>query len=324
MPMNQNSDQSVKPLYKKWRFYLYLIFGIILTLFILLLLSVITLRWVNPSATSFTLRENWSELESERYNLREYWVDSDEIPEQMKWAVVASEDQLFWEHNGFDMESIREAWEERQSGERTRGASTISQQVAKNLYLSPAQTFLRKGFEAGITVLIELFWPKERILEVYLNIAEFGPGIFGIGKAAGHFWAISASELTPEMASRLAAVLPSPKRMRVEPPSPFTEERSLWVLRQMTQLSGVAYYQPEEPDDIPNEFDDIDPFLLQAETDLDQYLTTEERDTTSSDSIDAKEINEDRELIDIDLPDSLLQQAEPDTTSALPDSVNLF
>lgn len=325
MPMNRKSDQSVKPLYKKWRFYFYLIFGITLTLFILFLLSLITLRWVNPSATSFTLRENWSELESERYNLREYWVDSDEIPEQMKWAVVASEDQLFWEHNGFDMESIREAWEERQSGERIRGASTISQQVAKNLYLSPAQTFLRKGAEAGITVLIELFWPKERILEVYLNIAEFGPGIFGIGKAAGHFWGVSATELTPEMASRLAAVLPSPKRMRVEPPSPFAEERSLWILRQMTQLSGVAYYQPEEPDEISNEFDDIDPFLLQTETDLDQYLTTQERDTTSSDSIDAKEINEDRELIELDLPDSLLQIAEPDTNSlAVPDSINLF
>lgn len=324
MPMNQDSDQSVKPLFKKWRFYLYLIFGFILTLFILLLLSIITLRWVNPSATSFTLRENWAELEAERYNLREYWVNSDEIPDQMKWAVVASEDQLFWEHNGFDMESIREAWEERQSGERTRGASTISQQVAKNLYLSPAQTFLRKGVEAGITVLIELIWPKERILEVYLNIAEFGPGIFGVGKAADHFWEVSATELTPEMASRLAAVLPSPKRMRVEPPSPFTEERSLWVLRQMTQLSGVSYYQPEEPDEISNEFNDIDPFLLQAETDLDQYLTTQERDTTSSDSIDAEDVIEDRELIDLDLPDSLLQLSKPDTNSSVPDSVNLF
>lgn len=320
MPMNRNSDQSVNPLYKKWRFYLYLIFGIILTLFILFLLSLITLRWVNPSATSFTLRENWSELKSERYNLREFWFSSDEIPEQMKWAVIASEDQLFLEHSGFDMESIREAWEERQSGERTRGASTISQQVAKNIYLSPTQTFLRKGFEAGITVLIELFWSKDRILEVYLNIAEFGPGIFGIGKAADHFWGISASELTPEMASRLAAVLPSPKRMRVEPPSPFAEERSLWILRQMTQLSGIAYYQPEEPD----EFDDIDPFLLQAETDLDQYLTSEEQDTTYSDSSDVKEINEDRELINIDLPDSLIQLPKPDTSSVTPDSVNLF
>jgi monofunctional biosynthetic peptidoglycan transglycosylase len=322
--MNNQRSRTLQPFYKRWKFYLYLGLGFAYVLLFLFLLSVIGLRWVNPSATSFTLRENWSELESERYNLREYWVSSEDIPEQMKWAVVASEDQLFWEHNGFDMESIREAWEERQSGERIRGASTISQQVAKNLYLSPAQTFLRKGVEAGITVLIELFWPKDRILEVYLNIAEFGPGIFGIGKAADHFWGISATELTPEMASRLAAVLPSPKRMRVEPPSPFAEERSLWILRQMTQLSGVAYYQPEEPDKIPTEFDEIDPFLLQAEIDLDEYLSSEEPDTTTVDSSDVRDIIEDRELIKIDLPDSLLQLTEPDTTSSVPDSVDLF
>ena len=324
MPMDLNSDQDLKPLYKKWRFYLYLLLGIAATLFFVFLLSLVTLRWVNPSATSFTLQENWSELESERYNLMDYWVNSDEIPEQMKWAVIASEDQLFWEHRGFDMESIREAWEEMQSGERTRGASTISQQVAKNLYLSPSQSFLRKGIEAEITVFIELFWPKERILEVYLNIAEFGPGIFGIGKAADHFWGISASELTPEMASRLAAVLPSPKRMRVEPPSPFAEERSLWILRQMTQLSGIAYYQPEEPEENPEEFEDIDPLLLETEFDMDQYLTSEKPDTASSDSSNAENINEDKELIDKDLPDSLLQISEPDTASANPDSINLF
>jgi monofunctional biosynthetic peptidoglycan transglycosylase len=322
--MNNQRSQTLQPFYKRWKFYLYLGLGFFSVFLFLFLFSLIGLRWINPPATSFTLRENWTELEAERSSLREYWVSSEDIPEQMKWAVVASEDQLFWEHNGFDMESIREAWEERQSGERIRGASTISQQVAKNLYLSPAQTFLRKGVEAGITVLIELFWPKDRILEVYLNIAEFGPGIFGIGKAADHFWGISATELTPEMASRLAAVLPSPKRMRVEPPSPFAEERSLWILRQMTQLSGVAYYQPEEPDKIPTEFDEIDPFLLQAEIDLDEYLTSEEPDTTTVDSSDVRDIIEDRELIKIDLPDSLLQLTEPDTTSSVPDSVDLF
>lgn len=322
--MYRNTDHNLTPIYKKWQFYLYLLLGVAATLILLFLLSLISLRWVNPSATSFTLRENWTELEAERYNLRDYWVIGDEIPEQMKWAVVASEDQLFWEHRGFDMESIREAWEERQSGERSRGASTISQQVAKNLYLSPAQSFFRKGLEAGITVLIEFFWPKERILEVYLNIAEFGPGVFGIGKAADQFWGISSSELTPEMASRLAAVLPSPKRMRVEPPSPFAEERSLWILRQMTQLSGIAYYQPQEPDEIPTEFDDTDPFLLRAEFDIDQYLTSEERDTTSTDSSDIMEKDDDQELIEIDLPDSLIQIPEPDTTAAIPDSINLF
>ena len=322
--MNRNKSQTLQPFYKRWQFYLYLGFGIVIIFLFLFLLSVIGLRWVNPPATSFTLRENWSELETERYSLRDYWVNIDDIPEQMQWAVVASEDQLFWEHNGFDMESIREAWEERQSGERIRGASTISQQVAKNLYLSPAQTFLRKGVEAGITLLIELFWTKERILEVYLNTAEFGPGIFGIGKAADHFWGISVPELTPEMASRLAAVLPSPKRMRVEPPSPFAEERSLWILRQMTQLSGISYYQPEEPEETTDEFEDIDPLLLETEFDMDQYLISEERDTILPDSSEIEEPDEDQELIELDLPDSLLQLTEPDTSTANSDSVNLF
>ncbi len=322
--MNRNSVRDFQPIYKRWQFYLYLGLGFAGVLLFLFLLSVIGLRWVNPSATSFTLRENWSELESERYNLRESWINSDELPEHVKWAVVASEDQLFWEHRGFDMESIREAWEERQGGDRVRGASTISQQVAKNIYLSPARSFFRKGVEAGITVLIEFFWPKERIIEVYLNIAEFGPGIFGIGKAADQFWGINGAELTPEMSARLAAVLPSPKRMRAEPPSPFAEERSLWILRQMTQLSGIAYYQPEVPVEEPEEFDDIDPYLLQAEFNLDQYLTSEGRDTIPPDSSDGEEKVSDQELIDIDLPDSLLHIDDQDTASTVPDSVNLF
>ena len=322
--MNRQRSQILQPFYKRWAFYFYLFLGFVSVLIFLLLFSLIGLRWINPPVTSFTLRENWSGLEAEHYGLSEYWVSSDDIPEHMKWAVVASEDQLFWEHNGFDTESIREAWEERQSGERIRGASTISQQVAKNLYLSPAQTFLRKGVEAGITLLIELFWTKERILEVYLNTAEFGPGIFGIGKAADHFWGIKATELTPEMASRLAAVLPSPKRMRVEPPSPFAKERSLWILRQMTQLSGITYYQPEEPEETTDEFEDIDPLLLETEFDMDQYLISEERDTILPDSSEIEEPDEDQELIELDLPDSLLQLTEPDTSTANSDSVNLF
>jgi monofunctional glycosyltransferase len=304
------------PFYKRWSFYLISALGLVALLLFLFLASVIALRWVNPSATSFTLQQDWSELQTDRYSLKEFWVPADEIPEHMKWAVIASEDQLFWDHSGFDMESIREAWEERQSGERTRGASTITQQVAKNLYLSPSQSFLRKGVEAGITLLIELFWSKERIIEVYLNIAEFGPGIFGIGKAADVFWGINGSEISPEMASRLAAVLPSPKRMRVEPPSPFAEERSVWILRQMTQLSGIAYYQTDDPDEIPEEFDDIDPLLLETDFEMDQYLTSEERDTTSSDSSD------DLELKEMDLPDSLLHLSEPDTAVVIPDSMN--
>lgn len=224
----------------------------ILGLLFLLILTILLLRWVNPSFTSFTLQADWDQLERESYNLRTEWVHQEEIPEHMIWAVVAAEDQLFFEHFGFDIESIQEAWQERQQGERTRGASTISQQVAKNLFLSPAQSFFRKGVEAGITLIIELFWPKDRIIEVYLNIAEFGPGLFGIGKASEVYFNRPASQLTPEMAARFAAVLPSPKRMRVNPPSPYVQERSRWILRQMNQLTGKTFYRFEndsEPSD---------------------------------------------------------------------------
>lgn len=232
-----------QPFYLRGKFYLYLVIGSILTIFIALLISVIALRWVNPPTTSFMQQQNWKDLQTEQYTLRDYWVDFDNLPRHSAWAVVASEDQLFWEHWGFDFESIEEAWEDRREGVRSRGASTITQQVAKNLYLWPAESFFRKGVEAGITVLLELFWPKERIIEVYLNIAEFGPGVFGIGKASEQFFGLPASELEPDMSARLAAVLPSPKRMRVSPPSPYAEERSHWILQQMTHLSGIAYVQ---------------------------------------------------------------------------------
>ena len=274
MKMNNPSDIKTSTSVK-WRKYLWVIVAAVVLPILMLLISILALRWVDPFATRYTLREDWKALESERYNLRDFWVSADEIPEHLKWAVVASEDQLFWEHRGFDVESIKEAWDDRQEGERIRGASTISQQVAKNMFLTPSQTMFRKGVEAGITVLIELFWPKERIIEVYLNIAEFGPGIFGIGKAADVFWNIPASQINEDKAARLAAVLPSPKRMRVEPPSPYAYERSRWILRQMTQLTGVRYTGPitgvsEETDDPESE--EIDPFILQTERDLDELL----------------------------------------------------
>lgn len=252
-------------------------------LILLLPFSVLTLRWVNPPVTMFTLLENWGEIDRDRYSLREWWVPADEIPEHLKWAAVAAEDQLFFEHRGFDMESIREAWEQRQEGTRNRGASTISQQVAKNLYLWPAHSFFRKGVEAVITVFIEFFWPKERIMEVYLNIAEFGPGLFGIGQAADHFYGIHPSNLQPEQAARLTAVLPSPKRMRVEPPSPYTLDRSVWILRQMGQLSGIRYLGGEEPAGEPEPIPEPaipDSLLFDLDIELDPLPETD--DTTNS------------------------------------------
>lgn len=235
--------------YKRPKFYGVAILSALLFLVFASVFTVLTLRWVNPPTTSFMQQQNWEELGIEKYNLQENWVAYESIPNHMSWAVVAAEDQLFWGHWGFDIESIRESWEDRQEGIRSRGASSITQQVAKNLFLWPGESFLRKGIEAVITLFMELLLPKDRIMEIYLNIAEFAPGIFGIGKASDVLFNLSPGELEPDMSARLAAVLPSPKRMRVEPPSPFTQERSQWILQQMTHLSGIRYIPEDVPED---------------------------------------------------------------------------
>lgn len=207
-----------------------------------------SLKWVNPSFTAFTLQENWNEIGTERYNLTEKWVAYDNIPQNIKWAVVASEDQKFWHHPGIDLVAIAEAYQEMENGERVRGASTITQQVAKNLFLSSDKNFFRKGVEAALAVTIDALWGKERVLEMYLNIAEFGPGVYGIGKAADHFFAKNAKYLKDDESARMAAVLPNPKRMRVEPASPYVKERKDWILKNMMNLSGIAYYEYPEPE----------------------------------------------------------------------------
>jgi monofunctional biosynthetic peptidoglycan transglycosylase len=175
------------------------------------------------------------------YQFRHAWRDWDQISRNAAIAVVASEDQLFPEHNGFDFKQIDKALEARERGRRVRGASTISQQVAKNLFLWPGQSWFRKGLEAGITVLIEALWSKQRILEVYLNIAEFGRGTYGVQAASTRFFGKDASRLTQQDAALLAAVLPAPRRFKVEAPSRFVRSRQGWILRQMASLGGTSY-----------------------------------------------------------------------------------
>lgn len=231
----------------KWLLYSVIVMGV---LFLGILFS---LHWINPSFTAFTIQENWEELGKERYSLREKWVPFEDIPENLKWAVVASEDQKFWNHNGVDIEAIGEAWEEMESGERVRGASTITQQVVKNLFLTGNKTFVRKGVEAVLAVIVDAMWGKERVLEMYLNIAEFGPGIYGVGRASEHFFQKNAKNLRDEESARMAAVLPNPKRMRVEPASPYVEKRKIWILKNMMNLSGITYYKSPHPKQVESD-----------------------------------------------------------------------
>lgn len=202
---------------------------------------VLALRWLDPPTTAFMLRERVALAQSERpTKIAHRWVEWQEISRHAKVAVIAAEDQRFPDHFGFDLDSINEALVDMERGRRVRGASTISQQVAKNLFLWPGQSWVRKGLEAYFTALIELLWPKQRILEVYLNVAEFGRGIFGIGAASETFFGKPAARLTAPEAALLAAVLPSPKRMRVIAPSPYVRSRQDWILSQMRALGGVT------------------------------------------------------------------------------------
>jgi monofunctional glycosyltransferase len=175
--------------------------------------------------------------------IRYRWIGWASISSQMRLAVVAAEDQKFPRHWGFDFESIANAVEHQGPRGRLRGASTITQQVARNLFLWPGHSFVRKGLEAYFAVLLELLWPKRRILEVYLNIAEFGEGIYGVSAASQSFFGKRPSELQAQEAALLAAVLPNPVRLHIRNPSAYVRERAGWIEEQMAQLGGPAYLQ---------------------------------------------------------------------------------
>ena len=198
-------------------------------------------RWVPVPVTAFMIGD-WIASGDENQPpaaAPHDWVSWTEISKQAAVAVIASEDQRFLEHQGFDLEAIDKAVSDAKRGRRQRGASTISQQVAKNLFLWPAHSWLRKGLEAWFTLWIEWLWPKQRILEVYLNSAEFGRGVWGVEAASRYFFHKPAARLNRNEAALLAAVLPNPKHFRVDRPSPYVQQRQAWIMRQMTMLGGI-------------------------------------------------------------------------------------
>jgi monofunctional biosynthetic peptidoglycan transglycosylase len=200
------------------------------------LTAVAMFKWINPLSSAIQLQRQWEA--SGDWHPQHLWVDWEHISASMSLAVIASEDQQFLQHHGFDTVQIQKAIEASQRGDRLRGASTISQQTAKNIFLWNGRSFVRKGLEAWFTLLIELCWSKQRILEVYLNSVEFGTGIFGIEAASQHYFRKSARRLNRYEAALLAAVLPNPHRMIASDPSPYMRERQAWIMRQMSQLGG--------------------------------------------------------------------------------------
>jgi monofunctional biosynthetic peptidoglycan transglycosylase len=200
--------------------------------------AVVALRFVPPPTTAIMI-EQPGPLRDIDYA----WRDHSQIAVSAARAVIAAEDQRFIEHHGIDFVSLNRALDDYRSGDHLRGASTITQQVAKNLFLWPGRSVLRKALEAYFALLIEACWPKQRILEVYLNVAELGPGLFGVEAAAQRYFGTSAGSLSPQQAALLAAVLPNPAELRVDRPSDYVRDRQAWVLSQMKLLETRGHYR---------------------------------------------------------------------------------
>ena len=220
-------------------------------LLLLTILPVLLMRWVHPWTSAFMLTARVEALLARDFSYRNdyQWRDLEEISPHAAVAMIASEDQQFAFHSGFDFKSIREALRSNARGHKVRGASTITQQVAKNLFLWSGRSYFRKGLEAWFTVLIEWLWPKERTLEVYLNIAQFGRNIWGVEAAAQHFYHKSARRLTRRESAMLSAVLPNPVLYRVDAPSRTVLSHRDWTLAQMRALGGPDYLDQLDSND---------------------------------------------------------------------------
>lgn len=219
------------------------IFKIALWFFIISIGLTLIYRFIPVPVTPLMVIRLWEQAWDEKKDVRLYkdWVSIDNISKNMPQAVYAAEDQKFLEHNGFDWKAMEEAWEKNKKGKRIKGASTISQQTAKNVFLWPSRNLVRKGLEAYFTFLIETIWTKERIMEVYLNVIEMGPGIYGIEAASQTFYNRPASKLTRQQAAMIAAVLPNPIRWSPAKPTGYIRGRQSWILRQMNNLAPIGF-----------------------------------------------------------------------------------
>lgn len=219
-----------------------IIFKIILWFFALSIGFTIIYRFIPVPITPLMVIRLYEQAVDEKKELRLYkdWVSMNHISKNMPQAVVAAEDQKFMDHNGFDWEAMKKAWENNKKGKRVKGASTISQQTAKNVFLWPGRNLIRKGLEAYFTFLIEIIWSKERIMEVYLNVIEMGEGVYGIEAAAQTNFKKSAAKLNRNESALIAAVLPNPRRWSPARPTPYIQGRQVWILRQMNNINPVG------------------------------------------------------------------------------------
>ncbi len=222
---------------KLFRRFFKFLFKIILLILIISAGWVLLYRYVNPPVTPLMVIRYWEGAGK----IKKKWRDYRDISGYMKLAVIAAEDQKFPLHRGFDLKSIQDAIDDKLRGDSLRGASTISQQTAKNVFLWPEKSWLRKGAEAYFTFLIETIWGKKRILEVYLNVIETGEGVYGVEEAGEIYFGETAKDINKEEAALMAAVLPNPILMSPENPSRYVKERQMWIMEQMDNLGGVRY-----------------------------------------------------------------------------------
>lgn len=215
--------------------------------FIVSILFVVIYKWIPVPFTPLMLIRNIEQSRQDKKVVCKHdWISIDEISKNIQLAVICSEDQNFLKHNGFDVEAIKNAMENNKKSTRLKGASTISQQVAKNVFLWPERSWLRKGIETYFTFLIELFWSKERILEVYLNSIEMGKGIYGIEAASQYWFKKSALKLTTYEAAAIAAILPSPLKYIANPASEYIQGRIEWIARQMSYFGTLDFNAKNE------------------------------------------------------------------------------
>jgi monofunctional biosynthetic peptidoglycan transglycosylase len=212
----------------------------LLTLFVFSLSIVLIYKFVNPPVTPLMVVRAFEQMgdDSREVRIRHDWVDYEEIPKSMIRAVISSEDQRFTEHSGFDLKAIDKAmkFNKKYKGRKVRGASTISQQTAKNVFLWPARSWLRKALEVYFTLLIELFWSKERIMEVYLNVIEFGDGLYGIDAASNHYYKKGGSAMNRDQSAMLAACIPAPLSWSPVKPNKRVLRRKAFILRYMGKM----------------------------------------------------------------------------------------
>lgn len=223
------------------------IFKLFLWFLAIPIIAIVIYKWVPVPATPLMVIRYFEQKEANKETVWKHdWVTIEEISKNLQLAVICSEDQNFLKHSGFDMKAIEKAYDNNQKGKKVRGASTISQQTAKNVFLWPQRSWIRKGMETYVTFWIELIWSKERIMEVYLNSIEMGNGIYGAEAASQYWFKKSASKLSKSEAAAIAAILPRPLKYRANPPTIYIASRKLWIMKQMSFHGALNYDTKDE------------------------------------------------------------------------------